>query len=231
MSVRSNLSASTGATASTRNQLGLDAFYLLPWNNWFYGGLGNFLQSSEQGINRQGTAGGGIGRYLKDTNLARISVLAGFAGQNTEYQQSNTSQKLASGLIAANFQFFQFNKTNATVATVFLPVISQPGPVKFNLSATYYIKITGSPAICLGVSRSTATGIAGRRMVFPVATTAPARDSAGHLATSIYLLGRERRDEYTTCKGLTHRQTQVTIHDLFHYVAKRPGRQTSRDDV
>ena len=43
-SFSSNLSASTGATASTRNQLGLDAFHLLPSNNWFYGGLGKFLQ-------------------------------------------------------------------------------------------------------------------------------------------------------------------------------------------
>lgn len=143
-SFSSNLSASTGATASTRNQLGLDAFHLLPWNNWFYGGLGNFLQSSEQGINRQSTAGGGIGRYFKNTNLARISVLAGFAGQNTEYQQNIATQNLASGLIAAKLQFFRFNKTNATVDTVFLPVISQPGRVKFNMNVSYYVKITGN---------------------------------------------------------------------------------------
>jgi Protein of unknown function, DUF481 len=140
----SNLSASTGATASTRNQLGLDAFHLLPWNNWFYGGLGNFLQSSVQGIERQTTAGGGIGHYLKNTNLVRISVLAGVAGQNTVYQQHIATQNLASGLIAANLQFFRFNKTNATVNTVFLPVISQPGRVEFNMTATYYIKITSN---------------------------------------------------------------------------------------
>jgi hypothetical protein len=143
-SFSSNLSASTGATASTRNQLGLDAFHLLPWNNWFYGGLGNFLQSSEQGISRQSTAGGGIGRYFKNTNMARISALAGFAGQNTEYQQNIATQNLASGLIAAKLQFFRFNKTNATVDTVFLPVISQPGRVKFNMNVSYYVKITGN---------------------------------------------------------------------------------------
>jgi hypothetical protein len=142
-SFSSTLSASTGATTSTRNQVDLDAFRLLRWNNWFYAGLGSFLQSSEQGISRQTTAGGGIGRYLKNTNLARISVFGGFAGQNTQYQQSIVPQNLASGLIAANLQFFRFNKTNANVTTRLLPVISDPGRVKFNMNATYYLKLTG----------------------------------------------------------------------------------------
>ena len=96
--------------------------------------LATSYRAPSQGIERQTTGGGGIGRYLKNTNLVRISVLAGFAGQNTEYQQNIATQNLASGLIAANLQFFRFNKTNATVTTVFLPVISQPGRVKFNLN-------------------------------------------------------------------------------------------------
>ena len=143
-SYNSTLSASTGATASARNQLDVSAFRLLRWNNWFYEGLGNFLQSSEQGISSQITAGGGIGRYLKNTKQARISVLAGFAGQNTNYQQNIGPQHLASGLIASNVQFFRFNKTNAKVTTAFLPVISQSGRVKFNMNATYYLKLTGN---------------------------------------------------------------------------------------
>lgn len=143
-SYNSTLSASTGATASARNELDFDAFRLLRWSNWFYEGLGVFLQSSEQAISGQITGGGGIGRYLKNTNLARISVLAGFAGQNTEYQQNIGPQTLASGLIGAKVQFFRFDKTDVDVTTVFLPVISQPGRVKFNMNATYYLKLTGN---------------------------------------------------------------------------------------
>jgi Protein of unknown function, DUF481 len=144
LSYNSTLSASTGASASTRNQLDVDAFRLLRWNNWFYEGLGTFLQSSEQGIIRQGTYGGGVGRYLKNTNSARISVLAGFGGQNTDYTQNNASQSLATGLIAANLQFFRFNKTNGDLTASLLPAISEPGRVKFNMNATYYIKLTGN---------------------------------------------------------------------------------------
>src|SRR5277367_1777789 len=92
----STLSASTGASASTRNQVGVDALRLMPWNQWFYEGIGAFLQSSEQGIVHQSTYGGGIGRYLTNTNLARISVLGGFVGQSTQYQQDIVSQSLAS---------------------------------------------------------------------------------------------------------------------------------------
>ena len=89
----STLSDSSGASASTRNQVNLNAYRLLPWNNWFYEGLGTFLQSSEQGIVSQATFGGGVGRYLKNSNVARISVIAGFAGQNTQYKQNIDSPK------------------------------------------------------------------------------------------------------------------------------------------
>jgi hypothetical protein len=44
----STLASSTGTNASTRNALGLSALRLLPWNNWFYSGLGTFLQSSSR---------------------------------------------------------------------------------------------------------------------------------------------------------------------------------------
>ena len=140
----STLSSSTGASASTRNQLDVDAFRLMRWNNWFYEGLGTFLQSTEQGIIRQGTFGGGVGRYLKNTNRARITLLGGFAGQNTDYRQNIAPQNLSSGLIATNLQFFWFNRTNGNLNAVFLPVISDPGRVKFNMNATYYIKLTGN---------------------------------------------------------------------------------------
>lgn len=140
----STLSSSTGTTASTRNQLNLEAFRLLRWNNWFYTGLGSFLQSSEQGIVSQATFGGGVGRFLKNSNLARVSVTGGFVGQNTVYRQNIVSQNLGSALIAANLQFFRFNKTNGSLDALLMPGVSEPGRVKFNLNAAYYIKLTGN---------------------------------------------------------------------------------------
>jgi hypothetical protein len=47
-------------------------------------------------------------------------------------------------LIAANLQFFRFNKTNGSIQAVLMPAVSEPGRVKFNMNASYYIKLTGN---------------------------------------------------------------------------------------
>jgi hypothetical protein len=140
----SNLSTSSGVTASTRNEITATARHLLPWNNWFYGGLADFLQSSVQGIQLQTSVGAGIGRYLINSNRATISVLGGFAWQNTQYNQNTLSgtQNLAAGLVAGEMKLFKFNKTNLDLTGVLFPVINQPGRIKANVNASYYIKIT-----------------------------------------------------------------------------------------
>ena len=139
----SNLSASRGSTTSTRNQLGLSSYRLLSWRNYFYEGVGNFLQSSVQGITLQTTLGGGIGYFFKDTNRARISVLGGVAWQGTNYKASasQSPQNIAVGLISAEAKFFKFRKTNLDVSASLMPAFSDPGRVRFNTNASYYLKI------------------------------------------------------------------------------------------
>jgi hypothetical protein len=143
-SLNSNLSASSGASASTRNQISLNARRLLKWNNYFYSGAGTFLQSSEQGIDLQTNLGGGIGRYLKNTDRAAISVLGGLAFQNTSYQQSvvaQNSQKVATAMIATSMKLFQFNKTSLDVTATLFSALSEPRRLFFNSNASYYIKL------------------------------------------------------------------------------------------
>jgi Protein of unknown function, DUF481 len=143
---QSNLSSSSGAAVSTRNQLTAISQRLLRWNNWYYAGLGDFLHSSTQGISLQSNLGGGIGRYLKTTNRTRISVIGGAAWQNTKYDQSVVSvntRNLAAGLLYANAKFFRFSKTNLDLTAALLPAISDPGRVHFNTNASYYVKLFG----------------------------------------------------------------------------------------
>jgi len=140
----SNLSSSAGVSASTRNSLNVNAFRLLPWNNWFYSGVGDFLQSSEQGIRLQSTLGGGVGRYLKNTNRMSISVLGGAAWQNTNYKTSLVplgKQNVAAALIYSEAKLFRFSKTNLNATATLLPALSDPGRVRFNANASYYIKL------------------------------------------------------------------------------------------
>jgi hypothetical protein len=140
----STLSSSSGTSASTRNSVSFSGQRLLPKNNWFYEGVGDFLQSSEQGISLQTTIGGGVGRYLKNTNRASITLLGGGAWQNTSYDQSvsaTSSQNLGAALIFSEVKLFRFSKSNFDATATLLPALSEPGRVRFATNATYYLKI------------------------------------------------------------------------------------------
>jgi hypothetical protein len=142
--ISSSLSSSTGASASARNSLTLNALRLLRWNNWYYSGVANFLQSSAQDIQLQTNISAGLGRYLKNTNQATISVLAGFGWQNTRYTQSSASsgsQNIAAAMVGTNIKLFKFKKTNLSVTGTAFPALSQPGRAFFNTNATYYVKV------------------------------------------------------------------------------------------
>jgi putative salt-induced outer membrane protein YdiY len=145
--ILSNLSSSTGSTTSTRNQLTFEAMHLLPRPNYFVGGFDGFLQSSEEGISGQNTLGGGLGRYLKNTNRTIFAVLVGAAWQHTQYNPtvfSIPTQDSATGVIRANLRLLRFNKTNLTVTALALPFFTDPGRINFSTNASYYVKLGGN---------------------------------------------------------------------------------------
>jgi hypothetical protein len=142
--ISSSLSSSTGSSASARNSLGINALRLLRWNNWYYSGVASFLQSSEQEIQLQTNLSAGIGRYFKNSNHAKISVLAGLGWQNTRYSQSTNSQgspNVMAAMVAADLKVFQFDKTNLEVSGTVFPALSDPGRAFFNTNVTYYVKL------------------------------------------------------------------------------------------
>jgi Protein of unknown function, DUF481 len=143
-SYSSSLSTSSRANVATRNNANLLGFHLLPRPNYFYGGLAEFLQSSEQGIDLQTTLGGGVGRYLKNGRNTRVSVFGGLAWQGTDYKQldiSQTHQNVATAFVAADLRFFKFSATNLNLNATLFPVLSDPGRVRFNTNTTYYLKL------------------------------------------------------------------------------------------
>ena len=144
LNVNSTLASSNGASLTTRNQTDLSTLKLLRWNNWFYAGTASFLQSSVQEINLQATLGGGLGRYLKNTNRASIYVVGGLGWQNIGYGPATVDQgpqNTAVGFVASEIKAFKFKKTNVDVSASLLPSISDAGRVHFNTNAVYYIRI------------------------------------------------------------------------------------------
>jgi hypothetical protein len=144
--VNSSLASSSGASVATRNQVDFNSRKLLRRNNWFYAGTGDFLQSSVQGIDLQTTLGGGIGRYLRNSNQSSLYVLGGLAWQNAQYRTYMTGQGAQNGLaalITAELKVFKFKKRDLDISTVILPGLSDPGRVRVNANAAYYIKFFG----------------------------------------------------------------------------------------
>jgi Protein of unknown function, DUF481 len=140
----STLSSSTGRSPATRNELNLNIERLLRWNNWYYTGLADFLQSSEQGIQLQSGIGGGIGRYLVNDNRSMVSLYGGLVWQRINYQQMivpSLTQNAASALIGSEVRLFRFNKTNLSVSATLLPVLTESSRVHFNLNTSYYVKL------------------------------------------------------------------------------------------
>lgn len=138
------LSSNTGASTSTRNELSVSAQRLLRWNNWYYTGIADFLQSSTQGIQLQSSIGGGIGRYLANNTHAQISLVGGLAWQRINYQTSiipAATQDVASGLIGGEVNLFYFNKTRLSLNTYLMPAVSEPGRVHYSLQTSYYVKM------------------------------------------------------------------------------------------
>lgn len=137
---QSSLSSATGAERSTRNQLDLKGRRALRWNKWYYSGSTSFLQSSAQGIALQSVFGAGVGRFLKNTNIAGISLTGGFALQRTLYNEK-PAENLLVGLIVGDVNVFKFKQTNLSIKPMLLPSVTEPGRVRLNVNTQYKVQI------------------------------------------------------------------------------------------
>ena len=143
----SNLSSSTGAPTATRNQLDFIVERLFPWKNYFYAGTAGFLQSTVQGIQRQTNIGFGVGRYLKNTNRVRFSILGGMGWQRATYMAppgTNPVQNTGVALLSTNLQIFSFKKTRLNVDAGMAPALTpEIGRIFSKVNTTYYLKLFG----------------------------------------------------------------------------------------
>lgn len=143
----SNLSSSTGAPTATRNSLDMLGYRLLPWRNYFYAVTSGFLQSSVQGIKRQTNVGIGFGRFLKNTNRVRLSILGGLGWQRATYVASaepNPVQNTGVALVSSNLQVFSFKKTRLNIDAAIAPALTpETGRIFSKINAAYYLKLFG----------------------------------------------------------------------------------------
>ena len=141
----STFSNSSGATASTRNQTRLWARRLIGRRRaWYYSGAAEFLQSSQQGIDRQTTLGAGLGRFIKDTNATRIAITAYLAVQQTSYSTPTSSRSPSNalaGMFVGDLHLFKFKKTSFDATGSVLPILSEAGRVRAYANTAYSIQV------------------------------------------------------------------------------------------
>jgi len=146
-SLSSNLSANSGSSTATHNQLNLAVYRLMSRKNYFYSVFGGVLQSSAQGIDSQTSLGAGIGRYFKNTNRVRVSVLGGFVWYSARYRPSVAAiptEQVYGAAIVTDLSVFLFKKTNLTARTIVAPAFSDPGRVFANTNVSYYLKVVSN---------------------------------------------------------------------------------------
>jgi Protein of unknown function, DUF481 len=194
----SSFASNSGSNVTTRNQADIEGTRLLRWNHWFFAGTSSFLQSSVQQINLQTTLAAGVGRYLKNTNRASISVFGGLGWQNATYGSNivdQGSQNTAVGLVAT--QIKAFNSKRQIWMSRPLSYRRSPAP-DVSISMRMRSTTSSSATISRGTFRSTEVGILALRQHSRRAITEPVQESVGPLATDnlyLVLVFRETPDD------------------------------------
>ena len=172
----SSFASNSSANSTTRNQTDLRTLKLLRWNNWFYAGIASFLQSSVQEINLQTTLGGGVGRYLKNTNRASIAVIGGLGWQNANYGQSTldqSTQNTAVGFVATEIKASNSKRR----IWMYQPLSFRQSQIRDVSISIQMRSITSrSPTISRGTFRSTEVGTVALLQRSQRATMAPVQD-------------------------------------------------------
>ncbi|HEX5833746.1 MAG TPA: DUF481 domain-containing protein [Pyrinomonadaceae bacterium] len=141
-SVDSAFSGQTEGTSTTRNQFSFD--YRRQLNQrWYVGGLLDFLRSDQQSLRLRSSAGGLIGRNLKQTEHTRLSVFGGLVGAREHYSAELGRPRTtnADALAGVDFFTFRFSKTDIRSRLSVFPSLTTPGRTRLQTTSDLRIKI------------------------------------------------------------------------------------------
>jgi hypothetical protein len=127
-------------------------FRQLRQSNWYGGGIGNFLSSSEQQISLQSTLGAAVARRLIFTNKTNLTGIAGVGytvQRNSPGSVDTNPTHTADGAFAVQFSTFRFDSTNFDTVFWVYPGLTNPGHVRTTLNQSVYYKFPGNLYISL----------------------------------------------------------------------------------
>jgi hypothetical protein len=139
--------ASQQAAKDTNESNLKTAFYKeLRRSNWYYGGIGNFLSSTEQEIALRSTFGATLNKRLIFTNRTDLNAVGGLAltlERDAENAQTTARTKAVDSAFAVNYSTFRFDSTTFDTSFWLYPSLTSPGRVRFTLNQDIYYKFLG----------------------------------------------------------------------------------------
>lgn len=129
-----------GETTSNQQQLAVAWLRDTRWNRWFTIALGGLEQSLALDLDFRGTAGGGLGRYFKETSRYRWAVYGAGLFVQENYSQEPTNQNLDVSF-GTLLDVFIYGAHDVSLTTGFqvIPSVTDSGRVRlvFNSRLSY----------------------------------------------------------------------------------------------
>jgi len=141
-SLDSVFSGQSKGTSNARNQFTLDYRKQLS-SQWYVGGLLDLLRSDQQSLSLRTTAGGLLGRSLRQTERTRISLFGGLAGTRENYSASTDNPQTTNADVLAGLDFntFRFTTTDISSRFIMYPSLTTPGRIRMQLKSNLRIKL------------------------------------------------------------------------------------------
>ncbi len=113
-------------------------------NRWFGTGYQRYESNEDTQLDFRFTVGGGLGRYVIQTNRTQLGLLAGFAGNREQYfgaeteSESESEAWTADAVFSATYEFFVFGdrETRVTASFEALPSITNWGRYRLEFSSS-----------------------------------------------------------------------------------------------
>jgi hypothetical protein len=107
-------------------------------SRWFSVGHTRFQTSSEQALDLRASLGGGVGKYVLQTNRSLSSVIGGLIATREWYAAEPEPQDNLEAMISGDFEFFQFSprKTDFTIDLALYPSLTTSGRVRGYLGSS-----------------------------------------------------------------------------------------------
>jgi hypothetical protein len=150
LDLESSLTSLAGVPTTVYNDLSFQYSHFYT-NRWFSVGSTRFQTSSEQDLDLRASLGGGIGRYVVQTNRSLSSVFGGLVATREWYAGEPDPQNNLEAVVGGDYEFFRFSprKTDFTIDLALYPSLTSWGryrgymgsSLRWELVADFYFSL------------------------------------------------------------------------------------------